>query len=357
MCGECPARGRLPASMWTLEQPRKLNWVPSAFPPFWLDFSPYRGLVSTDDTDSRLAYFELRSIESRIMPVIQWLFEPGKGDVKSISVDDDFKRSVFNKLQDSYIYRNAERLRNGMKAPVDHLTQDYIFKLVQSLGTGIMSQGSAKTFALVLDRWINFDTGKAKSESQLDEIVEYVIHLVAKEEGFTHLDDYLVNKHIDTRHKLYICGEELNSECDVELIIRKPDANGGKGSWSEKVLCLTENKASYSLLRKGFPQMVCQCTAAARNALFSTEDHHILYGVSLFGTEGVLLSRAHIWKGLTERPSECLFKEPDLQKSYMFFDSCVPAEKKAGKIDVGAIVILFLAFKGLFLLQSKFHQT
>ncbi|XP_077985959.1 uncharacterized protein LOC144440465 [Glandiceps talaboti] len=153
-----------------------------------------------------------------------------------------------------------------------------------------------------------------------------------------------------------VCGQKCSSSCDVDVLTYQdertfPPKEDDNDSLL-KVIMISENKVGKYGMTTAFPQMACQFAAAAKDSPFHSKDHHIVYGVSACGVEGILLSRGHVCKKMAQRKDKCLREGPKFEGSHVFFSYLtfpIPYQRN----DIYMLLSVYWAVKAVVLLDRE----
>ncbi|XP_077996775.1 uncharacterized protein LOC144450081 [Glandiceps talaboti] len=349
----CPAgrakRTYKPA--WTERQLEKLHWYPARFP----NLDP--GIFSS--AVDEMSKFIVKICIER---VIQWLLEPGtfeppiinKSEVSTITVSEAVKNEIRKELEESHMCTIAERVLKSTKFVT---LEDWSNEKLNEIITGVegVPPKILTGLSMIFYTWLQISQSKNLCEINLDRMVKQIVsHIYSVEEEMAQWSNYEIRVREDTRREFELGNKTYTSQSDVEVLVNQADFDI-KPYHVLKVLTISENKLDYTGMDRGYPKMGRQFMAAAKDTRFITDDHHIMYGISLCGTDGVLLSRGHVWKQLTERTKKCIKEDSPFQKSHFLYQFV-----ESGKVfhpyeilDIVPVLTVYLASKAALLLHQN----
>ncbi|XP_078000558.1 uncharacterized protein LOC144453153 [Glandiceps talaboti] len=343
-------------STWTERQRRmlELQWNATHFPSL-LSHPDAVLTVDLSGISEVSRYFLQRYCLKFIM---QWLLGTGtceppvvnESEVLTVTVSDDVKAEILKEIAGSFICKVAMAIREATEdITVKTVTKDDLYNIIMTV-KDVPKMYLNKVSVLFLD-WLNICKSEKLEEKMLNTMMQKIIEFVfTHEEGLEQCHQYEIRHAENTRRQCDICDESKTTECSMEVRVCNDDPENKRSEdGSYKVLTISENKISQSAMDRAYPQMVCQFIAAAKDAHFNTENHNILYNVSICGKYTILLSRAHVLKSSVETTEKSVS-----ENSHMLYRAIqYVCGYDHDYLDVFPVLNVYMAFKATLLLHKK----
>ncbi|XP_077987086.1 uncharacterized protein LOC144441394 [Glandiceps talaboti] len=346
------------ASDWTEKQTVVLHWNPSEFPDIDADPINAINMEHLDLPDNSVSNWCLRNF--CLKPIMQWLlgtgvFEPhdvkNESEVSAVAVSEAIKEEILKELTGSYMCKIAMAIREATdNVSVKTLTVRDLEAII--LGVQDVPETYLDDASLIYTEWLS-ECKKDKIEKDtVTALMNSIVNLLFNSEELIPTKLYKLRLTKATKRTFDMCGVSNIAENDLEVRVIRDGPSIAK-EWLDnyKVLTMSENKVCKYGMEGAYPQMVCQFVAAAKHARFHTNNHHILYNVSICGKNTILLARAHVWKQLVKRTEQCIPEETEFGNSH-FLHRTVEF-KIYNNFDVFPILNIYMAVKATLLLHLK----
>ncbi|XP_077997095.1 uncharacterized protein LOC144450366 [Glandiceps talaboti] len=342
-------------SAWTERQPDRLHWYPASFP----NLDPGKFCDERNKISDKLLILKIC-----IERVMQWLLEPGKltppiineSEVSTVTVSEAVKNEIRKELEESYMCRIAEIVWESTQlVPLEILSNEKLSEIIMNIEGVHVPPKILLGIENIFISWLEINTTNKLLELSLDELMDNVVnHLYTNEYEMLQHRDYIIRLRGATIRQFETCKEQRSVQCDVEVQVNHYLSGMGK-RFESKVLTTTENKRDHTQMDRSYPQMVYQFMAAAKDARFITDDYYVMYGISLCGTDGILLSRGHVWKQLIQRTKKCILEDPPFQKSHFLYQFVQLGQTiyPYTHFDIVPVLTLYLAYKAVLLLHNN----
>ncbi|XP_077985819.1 uncharacterized protein LOC144440335 [Glandiceps talaboti] len=353
----CPFRmrsgRRLSSSMWTFDHVDFLKWkLGSLQVPSYHDLTPSPNLPGS-------LYNQFMLEKNVLGPITEWLYGDGRSGMdvlKTVHVSNDEKARIRHTLEDLVMSKIvAEVCKSTAGIAIKDLTVQNLEDMI--MGIGGVPAGMDWQLCNLIQKWLTICQDENLPEVDLGDFLEMVMDTILNEEdNLKRYKDYAIKTDKKTERKFRMCHLKNPVRCDVELKIFIGGNKGNrhcKENW--RVLAVSENKLSEISMDRAYPQLVCQFSTIAEESRFQTDNHYIVYGISICGTKGILLSRAHVNKEITSRSNNCLLDKPIFGRSYLIvrpnsFNSA--GSYSSFEENIYPLLVMYMAVRSLMLLHK-----